>query len=246
MTGIVYQATHKVTGNEYIGVTRKGLEARKAQHLWKAKTSPKTHFHLALAKYGESAFEFVAIATCISSDELGALERDLISDRRPHYNQTSGGEATKGRRIPREVSERIRLANTGKRRTAEQRKRNSEIKLQQIASDPVYRAKVMASIARAVKCIDRDRQRAAASKTSRDRVWSDESRAKLRAASIERETKRATRKLVECESLACVFDSITEAASLLNLSRGNISRVCRTGGTTGGLRFRLLAQPKTP
>lgn len=238
---VVYEATNRTNGKRYVGITRRTAEARFARHVYDATRSSKTHFHKAIAKYGSENFSVATIATCLSHADAWKVERDVIRDRRPEYNMTNGGEFTVGKRVSREIVERIRAGNTGKKRTATQNARMSQIKREQYAQRPdlVQKTSQALVIARATPGA-REKQRAAASRVSKNRIWRIESRLKLAAASRIRES--INRKMVECATLATVFDSLNEAAELLELSRGNISRVCRTGrGHTGGLEFRFVS-----
>lgn len=232
---LVYQATNLVDGKTYIGITRKGLETRCKQHFWKAETNPVSYFHRAIAKHGRKAFQFQAIATCLSADVATAVERDLIADRKPEYNQTNGGEWTAGKRVGREVVERIKAANTGKRRTPEQNQAMSRIKREQFAQRPEYRAAVLESIRKAAASVDRAKQRAAASKSSSGRKWSEESRAKLSQShkgirhSPEVIARIAAKKCraVECTTFATVFDSASEAAEMLGVHVASVCKVAK-------------------
>lgn len=60
---VVYQATNKVNGKRYIGVTKKNLEHRIQDHFYRARTNPSCRkFHAALNKYGRDAFEYMEAA----------------------------------------------------------------------------------------------------------------------------------------------------------------------------------------
>ena len=54
---VVYLVTNVRNGKQYVGVTKKGLEKRKREHLWAApRFQHKMPFHAAIRKYGSDAF----------------------------------------------------------------------------------------------------------------------------------------------------------------------------------------------
>jgi hypothetical protein len=176
------------------------------------------------------------------------MERTLIKQFAPVYNQTNGGEITKGKRISREVVERIKMKNCGLKRTPEQNAAMGIIKKGQYASDPslVERMRVHLEVQR--KKIDQAKRVAAVKKSHETRVWSDASRAKLSASCMGRRYSREIiekasqkkRKQVECVTLNTAFDSITDAAAATGVCICNISRVCRSKrGTAGGMLFKF-------
>jgi len=78
--GMVYMVTCKPTGKVYIGQT--GLTyptTRWRMHIQQAKNGHQTKLHADLREYGESAFEFIPIASAWSGASLDELEKVLIS-----------------------------------------------------------------------------------------------------------------------------------------------------------------------
>ena len=75
-------------------------------------------------------------------DYLADLERALIADLKPEYNQTNGGEVTMGRKYNDAAKEQIRLKNTGKKRTLETRKKLSDMVKQRYIDRPELKAAV--------------------------------------------------------------------------------------------------------
>lgn len=118
--GEIYVVTCKVHGKQYVGQTTAGVEKRWYQHLRGGGSRLLTR---AFAKYGTESFEIRVV-------DLGSDQVDL--DRKEShwietlgtlvpkgYNLTSGGTGGHGgKRVP-ELVDRIRIANTGKKRSPE-------------------------------------------------------------------------------------------------------------------------------
>lgn len=233
LAATVYLVTNKIDGKTYVGVTRFKPKSRWTQHLYKAKHAPTTHFHKAINKYGAENFSVTAIASCLDSAFVSAVEREVIKSFNPIYNQTNGGEITVGKRVPREVVERIIAANKGKKRTAEQKKANSDRAKARYLSNPEWKANVLEALVRARLNCDHEKRKAAAGKSARERVWSKESRAKLSASCMGRKYSREViergaaknRKMVECTTLHTVFDCCEDAAEALGFGSSSIYKV---------------------
>jgi group I intron endonuclease len=91
---LIYEAYNTKNGKSYIGLTTKTLDYRKSQHLRSAKSGSKAHFHKALRKHGEEAFEWSVAMLCSNAKDLYEKERLLISLFEPWqlYNKSLGGE----------------------------------------------------------------------------------------------------------------------------------------------------------
>lgn len=91
---IIYEVVNKENGKVYIGLTTSTLEKRKSSHLRSAKAGSNLHFHKAIRKYGEDAFEWNTILICDSLDSLYQKEILMISLEEPEklYNKSLGGE----------------------------------------------------------------------------------------------------------------------------------------------------------
>ncbi len=243
----VYLATNLANGKTYVGVTKRSLTTRWSAHLWTAVNKAKTYFHRAIAKYGPESFKVEPIASCLSVESAVATERLLIQQWRPDYNQTNGGEFTVGKHASKEAIARIAAANRGKRRTPAMNAANRALKKAQWAArTPEARQAAVGALDRARGRIDRGKQRSASAESARERVWTDESRAKLSASCMGRRHPRevldrmaATKnKAVVCVETGERFKSVSEAAQAAGLSIGTISRVCRgIRPTAGGMRF---------
>lgn len=91
MEGQIYKITNKVNGNFYVGKTIKSLSTRFYSHCYDAvKRNSTSHFHRAIRKYGKENFFIEEIQIC--KNDLGNREIFWISELKPHYNQTLGGD----------------------------------------------------------------------------------------------------------------------------------------------------------
>lgn len=234
----IYLVTNRTTGDTYVGVTRGTLSARWRQHVYVANRGAVTRLHKAVVEHGPEAFRVEPIASCLRPEWAAAFEQEVIKALRPTYNQTNGGQFTVGKRVAPEVVERIRVANTGQRRTPEQRAANSAAKKRQYAERPELRALMAHNLAKARAVVNEERRRAASSASSKNRVWSDESRAKLSASCMGRRYLHVI-KPVECITLGQVFESAAAAAKATGLSVSSIRHaVLGHQRRAGGLEFR--------
>ncbi len=100
---LLYIATNKVNGKQYIGQTRKGLQKRKRDHE-KISRNPasKSHgyFQRAIAKYGPENFKWDVLTPDVpleQVDELEELAIDINGTLRPNgYNIATGPRAVAG------------------------------------------------------------------------------------------------------------------------------------------------------
>ena len=91
MEGRIYKITNKLNGEFYIGKTIKPLSARFYNHCYDAiKRYSTSHFHRAIKKYGKENFFIEEIEIC--KNDLSNREIFWISELKPHYNQTLGGD----------------------------------------------------------------------------------------------------------------------------------------------------------
>lgn len=91
---IVYMATNRINGKEYIGQTVGSLHQRKNGHFRRGH-----YFHKALCKYGKENFDWEILYRCDNIDDLNRLEIYYIKLYRTFengYNLTRGGEGTFG------------------------------------------------------------------------------------------------------------------------------------------------------
>jgi group I intron endonuclease len=246
--GVIYVATNTETGKQYVGLTTVGVARRWSNHITHSRT-PKTYLHKAIAKYGASAFCVEEYVSAIKREVLAQLEKDVILQLVPAYNQTCGGEVTFGRKYDDATKEQIRLSNTGKKRTTEQREAARQKKLDWFAKNPEQKEITARKLAEARLLVDEEKRKIATGNSSRNRVWSSESKAKLSASCKGRrygpeviskmaETKK--RKIL-CDTTGIVYSCRTEAAKHSGISERSIQRVC--GGeysSVKGLKFSYI------
>lgn len=91
----LYHVYHRESGTLYIGRAVDVVQRWK-NHINKAKSGSRYHFHNALRKYGQSAFDWIVVGTLSSYGEAGIHEVMEIQKYRSQgirlYNMTDGGE----------------------------------------------------------------------------------------------------------------------------------------------------------
>lgn len=107
---VVYQATNRVNGKRYIGITSRSLQTRSREHLYAARCGSTAWFHAAIRKHGFHAFDFSVLATCIGPATGNAEEQRFIALFKPEYNRTAGGDGQCGRVLSEEARRAIGLA----------------------------------------------------------------------------------------------------------------------------------------
>jgi group I intron endonuclease len=124
MNGFIYLIVNLVNQKKYVGQTSKSVAGRWKDHVANAKSGLDFALYRAIRKYGASNFSIQELACCEVS-LLNDLEKQFIKSQGTlaslgsGYNETLGGEGKSGWKMPREVVERIRRANIGKKRTKE-------------------------------------------------------------------------------------------------------------------------------
>jgi len=123
----VYKHTNKENGKVYIGITERSVNER-----WRSGSgySRQTYFYNAIQKYGWDGFSHEVLFNGLSKEEAMAKEIELIAyyqsnDRKYGYNIANGGQCVGT--VSEETKRKISVANTGKRRTAEQKQRMCEV-----------------------------------------------------------------------------------------------------------------------
>lgn len=230
--GCIYVVTNKVNGDQYVGLTHKPMAYRWGEHKTCARSGRKSHFYSAIRKYGIDNFEIQEFVSVLSIDSLGPIERAVIKQLRPVYNQTNGGEFTAGKKHTPEMIERIRQKNTGKKRTPEQNALNSQLGKERWATNFNLREKCLAALEKGRANRDEEKRLAAVRKHHETYKWSDESRAKLSASCMGRrygpevieKGAAAKRKAVKCNETGEIFSCREEAAKRTGVSCRTIFR----------------------
>lgn len=119
----IYKITNKINGKCYIGQSIDIIKRWKTEYKW---YQINKHLLAAFNKYGLENFNFEIIEEC-EPNLLNEREKFWISiynsfDRNFGYNKTLGGAGTPGRTfvMSEETKNKIRLANTGRKFTAEE------------------------------------------------------------------------------------------------------------------------------
>lgn len=96
---IVYIATNKLNGKQYVGKTTRTLEARRLSHEYEAASGSNSAIHRAIRKWGNDNFEWRVIEECSSEEQLNRAEIEhigLFDTYSLGYNMTRGGEGQLG------------------------------------------------------------------------------------------------------------------------------------------------------
>ena len=124
---LIYKATNRVNGKEYVGQTINSLEYRKKTHISAALNSTnKLYFHSAIRKYGAGSFDWEVLHTCNNIDDLNKLEIyyiGLYNTFGGGYNLNSGGHNAC---CPEETKRKISETKKGSKATEETKKKMSE------------------------------------------------------------------------------------------------------------------------
>jgi predicted GIY-YIG superfamily endonuclease len=235
-THLVYVATNKIDGKQYVGLTQRTLAQRWYEHTGIARRFPKSHFHYALAKYGADAFDVQHVASATKVEHLADLERLVIADMQPEYNQTNGGELTVGKKYTPEIIARIAEKNRGQKRTAESREMNRMRKQDWWDRHPEEKAAAAEHLA-AVRVKVDNVKRIAAVRAARVGVpLSAEQRAKMSATRLQRGMRHTPEVLARivskikrpilCVTTGEVYDCRVSAAVGCGVSPQSVFRVC--------------------
>ena len=92
MKAYIYIIKNLINGKTYIGKTTKTVQERFDRHVYiSSYNKKKTYLQKALNKYGRESFT-VEILEEVVNDNLNEREKHWISELKPHYNLTEGGE----------------------------------------------------------------------------------------------------------------------------------------------------------
>jgi hypothetical protein len=181
MTAYMYEIECACSGGKYVGVTSRGVAKRWREHVASATAGSATRLHKAIRKYGAAEFSVKTRAQLPTYEEALLAERITIALERPRYNMTDGGDGHRGP-LPAEL--RAKLT----RMSAAAKKRGQHPALLAAATAynkgrPWSEEKRAAAAAR-FKCSDETR--AKLRRASIGAVFSDERRSKISAKALER------------------------------------------------------------
>lgn len=94
--GVIYLATCKVNGKQYVGKSKTDMTARRDGHRRAAKKGSKLVLHCAIRKYGWENFEWDVVEENVAEEDLDKMEIENIKWFRSKvpkgYNMTDGGD----------------------------------------------------------------------------------------------------------------------------------------------------------
>lgn len=114
----VYIHINKINGKKYIGITSKLPEERWNKGYGYCRNK---HFFSAIKKYGWDSFDHKILATNLTADEAGTMEKHFIKKYNSNnpdygYNICAGGETNI---LPKESLDKISIANKGRKMSNE-------------------------------------------------------------------------------------------------------------------------------
>lgn len=125
----IYLITNTKNGKKYVGITRRSISERWAEHLEESRRGrSKRALTMALRKYGQDSFLIEQIGEAENWDSLCAAEVELIESigtKAPNgYNMTDGGDGSIG--LCPEALERMKEKCRASRHTEETKRLISE------------------------------------------------------------------------------------------------------------------------
>lgn len=141
--GVVYRVTNVRNGKFYIGVTARSLRLRLSEHISTALTGRcNGAFQKAIRKYGAESFVIEPIHLCKTLGSAKAEEIRIISELRPQYNSTMGGDGQLGRSLSPSARRKIGEASKGRKaRLGIPHSHGTRKRLSEIGSDPMNLAR---------------------------------------------------------------------------------------------------------
>ena len=227
-TSGIYQILNKVNGKSYVGQSV-NIKRRWAEHKILSRDETLS-LKRAFRKYGIENFEFLVLEKC-SKDSLNDREEHYISLLSPEYNRTKGGTGAKGHTLSEETKAVLR------EKAKSQWESKSKSEKYFIVANNLKGPGVGHHV-------------------------SDETREKLRARNLGKKQSEETKKKrmdtfkkiglkwinqnrekpIYCIDLDIRFESIKQAAEILNLNASSISHQIKGRvKTVGGHRFSLCS-----
>lgn len=203
MYGVIYTATNRVNGKQYVGQTTESVEKRWMKHVSDANRNRKRECRVlnnAIRKYGSEAFDVEAIIACDSKEELDRMEVMAIASGDTlvpsGYNLKTGGNAggrpgaetraktsaaLMGHSTSQETRAKISASNTGKSHSSDTRARISAVQKGKPKRPLSAETRAKISVANKGRAISRE-HRDKLSEAHRGKVLSLEHRIRIGAA----------------------------------------------------------------
>lgn len=207
---LIYIATNKINGKQYVGQTTLTLKRRKEKHIWNSLAGARNgYFNNAIRKYCPENFDWKILHDDITNiDDLNKLEIFYIG----YYNTFENGyNLTKGGRGPsRKARENMSRAQTGRKHSEKTKRKISDALTGK--KNPNY----------GKKASDKTRQRL--SKAQKGRKVSEETKRKQSVARKGQHTGKDNPAAVAVVINNKCFDTITDAAKFFNTRSKTVSR----------------------
>ena len=131
----IYQIRNLVNDKRYVGSSI-DIKKRKREHFNTLKSCRHRNSHLQRAwnKYGENAFIFEVLFTCVPSMCIN-YEQQVMDQWNPEYNMNPTAGSNLGRKFGDETKDKLRKINTGKKHTKETKDKMSRAHMGMVASD---------------------------------------------------------------------------------------------------------------
>lgn len=198
---VVYRAVNSINGKRYIGMTTKGLAARRSGHLSDARCGSNTRFSRAIRKYGGDNFCFSIVEVCPNRENAFHLERDIIAREAPEYNIAAGGQGgPQGWKHSEESRREMSKSRRGRKGYWGGKKRTAETLAKMSASMIAARRKPPVT------------------------VWTPEKIERCRERLLRQSLAR--RRRVICLSDGKKFDEAKDAAAVYGFSATTIRKAC--------------------
>lgn len=226
MAYIIYIAKNRITGDEYVGVTKQRLEDRRWKHFSDANRDGGCRiFCRAIQKYGREAFDWSVHIGDLDYDDAMQAEIDTIAARRPAYNITAGGRGFRGVKKSPEHIAKIAEKLKGKKRTPE-----SIARMVQTRREPAYREH------QATMLRGRPRPPEVIAKVLATKKLRDSAQA---PKPVKNRSERVRGRPVVCVTTGDEFPSVRDACAFVGVTPRAISRACRSGAPSKGMHFRF-------
>lgn len=234
---LIYQATNRLNGKRYIGVTRKKLARRQNGHKQKAAAGAISRFHAAIRKYGWNAFEWSVLAEYETWQEAVVAEVEFIAERKPEYNVLPGGEG--GWTLSEKQKAIMIAAHLGRKASPETRAKMSAAHKGLKTGTP---KSVAATIERNKKRVWTPEMRAKVAASLQKYVFTPGHKAKVSIGQLGRAPTNA--RPVICLTDSLEYESAREAERVYGLKPRAVAQLCtRTPRTSTLGEFRYIDGP---
>jgi len=159
---LLYVITNVLNGYRYVGITTR-IDVRKRfnEHFYQAKQNiDEGRFHRAMRKYPKDVFSVFVIAYYFDVEDAKSAEIQYISENKPEYNSTLGGDGRLGGTMSKEAIEKIKKVHRGnkyrlgKTHSEDVKRRLSELGHKNIEKFQVFQHLGPKSLQKRVRCVE--------------------------------------------------------------------------------------------